>query len=89
MTRKLNDEGKEAELPDYTSPVEMEEGVSDKNMIRIKNDEEKEAEFPYYTSPFDMQEGVNDIRDEKNEKTTRKKRQNDQMTLPLLICRKV
>ena len=38
MTRmKKNDEEKEAECPDDTSPVDMEKGVND------RNDEEKET----------------------------------------------
>ena len=59
------------------------------NMTRIKNDEGKEAEYHDYTSPVNIEEGVNDRKDDKNEKIIRKKRQNYQMTLPLLIFRKV
>ena len=80
----------EAEYPDDTSTVEMEKVVNyindDKNE---KNDEEKEAESPDDTSPVEMKEGVNDRKDDRNEKMTWKKRQNPQMTLPLLILRKV
>ena len=37
MTKKeRNDEGKDAEWPDETSPDDMEEGVSDKNIIIMK-----------------------------------------------------
>ena len=42
-----NDEDKEAESPDDTSPVDTEEGVNDRKDDRNKkNDEEKYAEFP-------------------------------------------
>ena len=54
-----------------------------------KIDEEKEAECLDDTSPVDMEEGVSDRNDDKNEKMTRKKRQNTMMTLPLLRWRKV
>ena len=37
MTRKKNDEVKEAECPDETSPVEIEEGVNDKKDDKDKN----------------------------------------------------
>ena len=48
-----------------------------------------EAEFPDDTSPVDMEEGVSDIKDDNNEKMMRENGQNAQMTLPLLIVRKV
>ena len=47
------------------------------------------AEFPDDTSPVDIEGGVSDRNDEKNEKILSKKRQNSQMTLPLLRWRKV
>ena len=66
---KKNDEGKEAEFPDDTPPVDMEEGVSDiKDDKNLKNDEEKEAECQDDTPPVDMEEGVNDRKDGKNGK---------------------
>ena len=56
----------------------MEEGVNDINSdINEKYDEEKEAECLYETSPIDMEERVSARKDDKNEKTMRKKRQND------------
>ena len=58
-------------------------------MTRIKKYEEKEAEYPDDTSPVDMEEGVSDRKYDKNEKMMREKRQNSQMTPPLLIWRKV
>ena len=67
----------------------MEEGVSDRKMTRIKNDEEKEAECPDDTPPVDMGGGVSGRTNDKNKKMMREERQNAQMTLPLLICRKV
>ena len=80
----------EAECPNETSPVEMEEGVNnriyDKNG---KNDEEKEAESPDDTSPDEMEEGLNDRIYDKNKKMMKEKRHNAQMTLPLMRFRKV
>ena len=58
----------EAEYPDDTSPVEMEEGLNDINDEKKgKNDEEREAECPDETSPVEMEEGVNDRKYENNE----------------------
>ena len=80
----------EAECPYDTSPVEMEEHVSDrKDDNNGKNDEQKEAEFPDDTSLVDIEGGVSYRKDEKNGKMMRKKSPNSHMTLPLLICRKV
>ena len=67
-------------------------GESCKNINDDKNeiyDEEIVAECLYETCPDDMEEGVNDRKDDKNEKIMGKKRQNSQMTLSLLIRRKV
>ena len=56
----------------------MEKGVKDGNNDKNKKyDEEKEAECLYETSPIDMEERVSARKDDKNEKTMRKKRQND------------
>ena len=80
----------EAEFLDDTSPIDMEEGVNDiKYDQNFKYHKEKEEEFPDDTSPVDTEEGVSDRKDDNNEKITREKRQNAQMTLPLLIWRKV
>ena len=69
MTILKNDEGKEAECPDDTSLVEMEEGIKDINDdSNLKNDEGKEAECPAHTSPIEMEEGVSDRNDYTNEK---------------------
>ena len=58
---KKNDEVKEVEYPDDTSPVDMEEGLSDiKDDNNVKYDEEKEEECLYDTSPDEMEEGVSD-----------------------------
>ena len=68
----------------------MEEGVSDrKNDRNIKNYGEKEAEFPDGNSPVYMEEGVSDRKMTRMKKLIRGKRQNAQMTVPLLIWRKV
>ena len=68
----------------------MQEGVSDRNDDKNeKNDEGKESEFPDDTSLVDIEEGVSDRKDDKNEKMMSKKRQNDHMTLPLFIWRKM
>ena len=48
------------EFLDDTSPVYMEEDVSDrKDGKNEKNDEEKQTEFPDDTSPVEMEECVN------------------------------
>ena len=61
MTGIKYDEGKEAEFPDDTSIIEMEEGVNDiTDDKNEKNDEGKEAECLDETSPADMEEGVSD-----------------------------
>ena len=52
-------------------------------------DERKEVECPDDTPPDDMEEVVSEIKDDKNEKTMRKKRQNAQMALLLMIWRKL
>ena len=68
----------------------MEEGENDRNYGKNeKNDEEKEAECLDDTSPVDMEEGVSDKNMTRMRKMMRKKRQNDQMALPLLILRKM
>ena len=67
----------------------MEEDVSDKKMTIMKNDEEKEAECLDDISPIDMEECVKDRNDDINKNMMRKKSQNSQMTLLLLIWRKV
>ena len=55
---------KEAECPDYTPPVDMDKGVSDrKNDKNDKIDEEKESECPDDTPPVDTEEGVSDRKD--------------------------
>ena len=59
----------------------------EKIAIMKKNDEEKEAEFSDDTLPFDKEEGASDRKDDKNKKMMKKKGQNAQMTLPLLIWR--
>ena len=51
--------------------------------------EGKEAECPDGTPPDDMEEGVSEKKVDKNEKLMREKRQNAQMTLLLMIWRKV
>ena len=67
----------EAEFLDDTSPVDMEEGVNDRNYDKNeKNYEEKEAECLDDNSHYDMEEGLYDRNDDKNEKTMRKKKQN-------------
>ena len=64
---KKKDEGKEVECLDDTSPVEIEEGVSDRKYDKNeKNDEEKEAERPDDTSPINVEEGVKYIKDDRN-----------------------
>ena len=89
MNRK-NDEGKEAECPDDTPPVDMQEGVRDIKYDKNKiNDEGKESGYPDDTPPVNMEEGVSNRKDENNKKLKRGKRQSSQMTLPLLIWRKV
>ena len=46
----------EAECPDDTSPVEMEEGVNDRKDDKDENnDEGKESELPEDTSPVDTE----------------------------------
>ena len=68
----------------------MEEGVSErKDDKNGKIDEGKNAECPNDTPPKDMEEGVSERKDDKNEKLTSEKRQNSQMTLLLMIWRKV
>ena len=67
----------------------MEEGVSDRKITGMKNDEEKEAECPDDTPSVDMEEAVSERKYDKNERMMRKKRHNAQMTLLLLIWRKV
>ena len=68
----------------------MEEGVSDRKYDKNEiNDEEKEAECPYDNPKIDMEKGVSERKNDKNEKPRRKKRQNAQMTLLLMIWRKV
>ena len=63
-----NDEEKEAEIPDDTSTVDMEEGVNDRNDDNNeKYDEDKDKECPDDTSPIEVEEGVSDINDDKNE----------------------
>ena len=84
------DEVKEAEFPDDTSPLDTEEGVKYINYDRNKKyGAEKEAKCPDDTSLIEMEEGVSDGNDDKNEKLMRRKRQNSQMRLPLLIWRNV
>ena len=64
---KKNDERKEAKLPDDTSPVDMEEVVSDrKDDNNEKNDKGKGAEFHDDNSPVEIEEGVKDINDDRN-----------------------
>ena len=46
MTRKWNNEGKETELPDYTSPVEMEEVVNDSKYEKNKKWQRKRGIIP-------------------------------------------
>ena len=61
-----NDEEKESECLDDTSPVDIEEGVNDRKYDKNeKNDEKKEAERPYDTYPVDMDEGVKYINDDR------------------------
>ena len=79
-----------AEFSYDTSHIDKEKGVNDrKDGNNEKNDEEKEAECPDDTPPVDMEEGVSDIKNDDNEKMMRKRGQNAQITLPLLIWRKV
>ena len=74
MTTMKNDEEKESECPDDTSPVDMEEGVSDrKDDKNEKNDEEKYAECADDASPVDMEKGVIDRKYDKNEKNVEEK----------------
>ena len=81
---------REAEFSDENSPIETEERVNDRKYNKNeKYGKEKEPECPDETSPVDMEEGVSDRKYDKNENTMRKKRQNSQMTILLLICRKV
>ena len=48
-----------------------------------------DAEFSDNPSPIEKEKGVSDRKNEQNEKMMRENRQNAQMTLPLLIWRKV
>ena len=48
-----------------------------------------DAEFSDDTSPIEDEKGVNDRKDVKSKKIMSKKSQNNHMTLPLLIWRKV
>ena len=59
----------EAEFLVDASPIEMEEGVNDRNDDNNeKYEEEKEAEFPDDTSLVEMEVGVGDRKDDNNEK---------------------
>ena len=48
-----------------------------------------DAEFSDNPSPIEKEKGVSDRKNEQNEKMMREKRQNSQMTPPLLIWRNV
>ena len=86
---KKNEE-KEADCLDDTPPIDKQEGVNDRKSDKNeKKVEGKEAEFPDDTPPVDTEEGVSGRKYDKNEKLMKEKRQTPEMTLPLLIWRKV
>ena len=49
---EYNDEEKEAECLDYTSPDEMEEDISDKKMTRMKKTIRKKGWIPRWYFPW-------------------------------------
>ena len=68
----------------------MEKGVGDEKDDNNENkEEEKKAEYPDVTPPDDMDKGLGDKKIEKTTELTRKKKQNAQMSLLLMIWRKV
>ena len=65
---KIMMRGKEAECPDDTSPVDMEEGVNDiKDDKNEKNYWVKDAECYDESYPIEMEEDVKYLNDDKNE----------------------
>ena len=88
MARKKNYEVNKAELPYDTPPDDMEEGVCEKKHDKNENIiDRKEVECQDETPNNDMEEGVDEKIYEMKEKYLTEKRQNDNMTLLLLIWR--
>ena len=82
--------GNRQKFPDDTSHVKMEEVVSDrKDDKNEKYNEGKDVELHDDPSHVETEEDVNDINDDKNEIYDKGKRQNSQMTLPLMRWSKV
>ena len=79
-----------AASPDGTHPYDMGEGVSETRDDRNeKNYEEQDEKYPDVPSPDDMEEGVSETKDDKNENFNEEKMQNSQISVLLVIWRKV